>query len=114
MSSRLDGVQDWEELAAAAKYRASQLARRCQISDRQLRRFFLEKFGVTPQDWISQLRLRKAPLLISTGQSIKVTAFELGFKQPSHFCREFKRVYGSSPRTYILVRSSSKGLQAAG
>jgi len=106
MSSRLDCVQDWEELAAEAKYEASKLAQRCQISDRQLRRFFLEKFGVTAQDWISQLRLRKAPLFISTGHSIKVTAFELGFKQPSHFCREFKRVYGLSPRTYILVHGT--------
>jgi AraC-like DNA-binding protein len=106
MSSRLDCFHNWEALAAEAGYQPLGLAERCQVSERQLRRFFLERFGTTAQNWVSQLRLKKAVMLICSGHSVKLTAFELGFKQPSHFCRVFKRVYGMTPRTYILAHST--------
>jgi len=111
MSSRLDWIQDWDGLAADAKYQPRQLAQTCQISERQLCRFILGKFGRTTGRWLFEVRMQKAPLLLLTKQTSKMTAFELGFKQPSHFCREFKRVYGMSPRTYILL---SNTLQQSG
>jgi hypothetical protein len=38
MSSRLDGVKDWEGLAKAVGYTVSGLAKKLQCTDRQLRR----------------------------------------------------------------------------
>jgi AraC-like DNA-binding protein len=88
---------DWEELAEAANYRAKYLAACRGISLRKLERDFLAQTGKSPQQWLNDLRLRKAPGLIAHGLSMKEVAFRLGFKQLSHFSREFKRFHGVPP-----------------
>ena len=41
MKSRLCQITDWAEPARAANYRASELAKECGVSTRELERFFL-------------------------------------------------------------------------
>jgi AraC-like DNA-binding protein len=100
MSSRLLRVTDWEELATNANYEPEQLAALCSISLRQLERFFKLKFEKNPAAWIRDLKCGRAATLISSGYSTKAAALEVGFASASHFCREFKKVYGSSPQTF--------------
>jgi transcriptional regulator GlxA family with amidase domain len=54
MNSRLDSVTDWNERAQRLKYRVGPLAKDCRINKRQLLRFFLFKFGSSPQDWLTE------------------------------------------------------------
>jgi AraC-like DNA-binding protein len=49
---------------------------------------------------LRHLRLNKAKELLRQGWTIKSTAYELGFKQPSHFSREFKRQTGTAPASF--------------
>jgi len=106
MASRLDYIRDWESFAKAANYDPSRVARNCNVSLRQLERFFRLKFGTAPKAWIDQQRLHEAMLLISSGESVKTTAYMLGFKQSSHLSRMFKQHYGMSPRAYVSSRVS--------
>lgn len=98
MSSRLDRITNWEEQARLAHYRASEMAKLIQVSGRHLRRYFLAMFGVSPQQWIDRVRFREAHRLIVMGESVKSTAYSLGFKQSSHFCASFRRAFGATPR----------------
>jgi AraC-like DNA-binding protein len=41
-----------------------------------------------------------AKQLIAQGYSNKAAAAELKFSSESHFCREFKKVFGTSPQTF--------------
>jgi AraC-like DNA-binding protein len=97
MSSRLEYVQQWESLAENAGYRPSDLAALCQISLRTLERHFQKNYGVTVSLWLRELRLGKAYQGLLTGKSVKEVAYEQGYKQVSHFSREFKNHFGVSP-----------------
>ena len=105
MSSRLEFVQQWEALAVQAGYRPSDLAALCQISLRTLERHFQKNYGVTVSQWMRELRLGKAYQTLIQGKSVKEAAFDHGYKQVSHFSREFKNHFGVSP-SFLLTRNS--------
>ena len=48
--------------------------------------------------------------LLSRGWSNKAVAAELGFADESHFCHEFKRIYGCSPQ-WLAPLYRQSGLQ---
>jgi transcriptional regulator GlxA family with amidase domain len=90
--NRMD-IQDrkeWRRLAEDAGYRAGGLAKILGISQRQLGRYTQTAFGRSTQNWLDQERLAIAPGLLSKTRSVKLAAFSVGFKQISHFSREFK------------------------
>jgi AraC-like DNA-binding protein len=43
------------------------------------------------------VRLNEAAHRVRAGHSVKNVAFDLGYKQLSHFSRDFKRAYGAPP-----------------
>lgn len=103
MVRALVSTQRWEELAEEALYNASRLAQMCHFSTRQLQRVFQRTFGRPPQDWLNHQRMRKAQQLLLGGQPVKAIAFELGFKQPSHFCRQFKSWNNMTPSEFVFA-----------
>ena len=107
MSSRLGFVQEWDVLAQKAGYRARELADLCQASLRTLERYFQKHYGVTVSEWLRELRLNQAYSVLKTGKSVKEVAFEHGYKQVSHFSREFKSHFGVSPS--FLSAPQSRG-----
>jgi AraC family transcriptional regulator len=92
---------NWEKLAQAAHYNAQELAKLCDISTRQLQRHFRFRFRCSPQSWLNHRRLLVAEGLLLSGDSVKKVAFDLGFKQPSHFCRQFKSRKNMTPSQFI-------------
>ena len=60
-----------------------------------------EKGGSAPQKWLNDLRLQEAPRRLLQGHHVKEVAFELGFAHPSHFIREFRRVYYCTPFEFV-------------
>jgi AraC-like DNA-binding protein len=100
MRAHLLKIAEWEHLARQAKYQPATMAALCPISLRHLERFFSVQFNKTPKEWTRELRARIARKLIAAGWSNKAIAAELHFASQSHFCREFKRVYGFSPQTF--------------
>ena len=105
MGSRLDRVTDWTGLATRARYNAKDLAAQCKVSLRQLERYCKVAFKRAPEAWLNEMRLREAENLLRRGLSIKEISFLLGFKQVSHFCREFKRHKGRRPNDCLGLDS---------
>jgi AraC family transcriptional regulator, exoenzyme S synthesis regulatory protein ExsA len=99
MKSRLDTITNWAELAADANYRVEPLAELCHISISQLERYFRFKLSTTPHRWMIELRL--GPFAQPQGtRSIKESAAEAGYTRPCNYSRDFKKVFGLSPRNY--------------
>ncbi len=61
-------------------------------------RLFKKYVGVSPMQYAINMRLKRAMTLLSRKDiSISAVAVQSGFSDLSEFCRQFKRLYGSSP-----------------
>ncbi len=93
-------MQGWEEVAKEAEFNPSRMASLCSISERQLQRIFKRHLHCTPSRWLRDLQCRLARELVAQGYSSKAAAAELKFASESHFCREFKKVFGHPPQSF--------------
>src|SRR5215208_530491 len=107
MGSRLARIMDFETLARKANYRAGTFADLCKVSTRQFERYCKITLKKTPQSWLNELRLSEAQRLLGQGLTVKEIAFSLGYKQPSHFCRQFKNLTGTTPNGFSTKRQCS-------
>jgi signal transduction histidine kinase/ligand-binding sensor domain-containing protein/DNA-binding response OmpR family regulator len=58
--------------------------------------------GMTPNDFIRLIRLRKAVELLSRGElSIKEICYQTGFNNPSYFTKCFRKQFGKLPKDFI-------------
>lgn len=92
-------IEQWEQVAREAEFNAAKMASLCSISERQLQRLFRRHLHCTPSHWLRELQCRLARDLIIQGYSNKAAANALKFANESHFCREFKKVFGTSPQS---------------
>jgi AraC-like DNA-binding protein len=111
MHSKLDFIADWKVIVQDGNYEPSRVAEKCNVSLRQLERFFQARFGLTPKAWMDELRFQQAIELISAGEPVKSTAYKLGFKQPTHFSRAFRQLSGMSPRAYASQLVETRNIE---
>lgn len=84
------------------------LARKCNVSARQLHRLFLQQTSSPPLGYVQQQRVNKAMLLLSqTDLPVKEIAQAVGCDDAYYFSRLFKQHAGSSPRGY---RQAKRGM----
>lgn len=77
------------------------LAEKIHISEVYFRRIFKESFGITPKQFILDIRIKKAKQLISYNElNITKIAELCGFSTVYHFCRAFKEKTGLTPTEY--------------
>jgi AraC-like DNA-binding protein len=101
VNSRLKRIKDWAGLAQRANYCAETLAQQLGFSRRQLTRFLKEEFGKSSTEWLNELRQQRAMELVSECRSVKELADKLGYKQASHFSREFHKYHGFPPGYFV-------------
>jgi len=78
------------------------LAEKCNISESYFRKLFQRGFGISPVEYMRQMRLHYAKELLDSGEYSVSAASEIsGFRDLSYFSREFKKVYGLSPAAYL-------------
>ncbi len=71
------------------------------LSASRFHSLFLDATGQSPLDYLTRIRLKRAQeLLLSTGDQVQDIAHKVGFRDPFHFTRMFKRFTGQSPRSY--------------
>lgn len=76
------------------------------LSTSRFAHLFREQTGVPPARYLHALRMQRARTLVEdTFLSIKEVMLEVGFSDPSHFARDFRRFHGCSPTE--LRRSDS-------
>ena len=100
MASRLDLVQSWEHLAREYGYQIQEIAKHQHVSERQLRRYLRQRFGVTAKEWLDALRAHDAAEHLARGDLVKTVSGDLKFKQRSHFSKFVKRLLGTAPSKY--------------
>ncbi|TMS56906.1 GlxA family transcriptional regulator [Imbroritus primus] len=84
-----------------------ELARKLDMSVRQLERLFKEATGSSPQAYAKAIRLRIAGwMLRHSDKTVSAIASSCGFSDASHMGREFRNAYGLSPGAYRAAGSA--------
>lgn len=81
----------------------AELAKVCHMSTSDFERKFTEAYGITPHNYIRNLRVRLSchPLVFSHKRLSEI-AMDFGFADQSHFTNEFHRLMGEAPGAYRL------------
>lgn len=70
-------------------------------SEQYVCRRFRELLGVSPKQYLMQLRLRHtAQKLLSSNDAIYQIAFSCGFTDINNFCKQFRGEFGCTPGQY--------------
>ena len=64
-------------------------------------RVFKEEVNLTPHQYILMQRVNKAKDLIISGQTLVQASLNVGFNDQSHFIRNFRKMYGYSPKMLL-------------
>jgi AraC-like DNA-binding protein len=77
------------------------LATRADLSVSQMQREFSKHFGITPTNYIREVRIGMARHLLETSDlAVSRVALDCGFYDQSHFNHHFKTLTGLTPRQY--------------
>ena len=81
--------------------RPSQMASLTGLSISHFYALFRKETGTVPATYVRRLRFERARDLLSNPRlSVKEITHLVGVDDLSHFVRDFKKVYGMSPRSY--------------
>lgn len=76
------------------------LADQAGMSRAVFHRRFKESTTMSPIQFVKSMRLNRAAMKIAQGKTVNEAAWDVGYASPSQFSREFKRMYGQSPRQW--------------
>jgi AraC-like DNA-binding protein len=75
------------------------------LTERTLRRYFREHFGLSPLQYDRARRLNYARRMLANGSTINATvteaALNTGFEQLGRFSRDFRSLFGVSPSVFV-------------
>jgi signal transduction histidine kinase/DNA-binding response OmpR family regulator len=96
-----------EENLSDPTFGIQQLTDKVFLSERQLRRKLNNLTGLTSVEFIRQIRLQQAKLLIEQHAytTISEVAAAVGFNNPAYFTRLFNKMFGSSPQEIMKADS---------
>lgn len=100
LSSRLDEVVTIDEMAAQVG-----------MSRAVLHRKFKQATSMSPIQFVKSMRLNSAAMKIASGVNVSTAAMDVGYISSSQFSREFKRMYGQSPKQWSQAQQTSEALQ---
>lgn len=81
-------------------HQLEQLAQEAQMSRYQLLRAFKHHYGLPPHAYLMDEKIKRAKVMLKSGQEIADVALELGFSDQAHFQRQFKKKIAVTPKFY--------------
>lgn len=96
----INDIKKQLELHPENKLSVAEMAQNAFISKYHFIRSFKTEVGLTPHQFQTQNRIRKAQRLIHEMESIAEVALTTGFYDQSHFIKQFEKHVGLSPLTY--------------
>ena len=77
------------------------IGEQCAMSEKQLYRLMKKHLGITPSEYIRNVRMQKATMLLSQKYfTVSEVAYMVGFSAPSYFSKCFQEHYGVAPSNY--------------
>lgn len=100
-SRRIEPITEYIRTHYAEDLTLSETAARFYTTPSYLSRIFPEETGRKFSEYLISCRLKGAVYLLNnTNKKISEIAAETGFHSDNHFCKTFKKAFGTSPRRY--------------
>ena len=107
MPEAVERAASYMENHSAEEIGLDEIAQAAHLSKYHLSRQFKSKIGLSPYEYLLNLRLNRAKeLLVTTGLSVSEISRQCGFVNQSGFLRLFKRVQGCTPLQYRKLRGA--------
>ena len=87
------------------------LSRAAGLSPFHLIRVFQRHTGLTPHNFLTQQRVRRARALLAAGNPVADTALAVGFFDQSHLTHHFRRITGVTPGRYRKIFQDDSALR---
>lgn len=81
-----------------------ELAAHVGMSRAVFHRKFKQTTTMSPMQFVKSMRLNKAAMQIASGISVNEAAMGVGYISTSQFSREFKRMFGDSPKRWSQIK----------
>lgn len=99
----------------AEPLRVSELAESANMSESALYHTFKEVTRMSPMQYQKKLRLHEARrLMLSEGLEASTASYKVGYESPSHFSREYSRLFGAPPRADVMKLRGGERQMAVG
>jgi AraC-like DNA-binding protein len=85
------------------------MAARAHMSRAVFHRRFKQATSMSPIQFVKSMRLNTAAMKIAEAVTVNEATMDVGYVSPSQFSREFKRMYGQSPRRWSDAQQHSVG-----
>ena len=85
------------------------MAARAGMSRAVFHRKFKQATTMAPIQFVKSMRLNHAAMKIAGGMTVNEAAVDVGYVSPSQFSREFKRMFGQSPRQWSRAQQLPVG-----
>jgi AraC-like DNA-binding protein len=87
----------------------ARIATRLKVSHEHLSRQFRRDFGMSPRQYLHQLRVADAPLFLARGEAIADVSQEIGYGDLSRFYKQFRKRTKTSPGVCRKMVTPSRG-----
>lgn len=98
--SHLRAAAGWIDQHYTEDITLKETADRVYLSESYLSRLFKRTLGLTFTEYLTQVRLDYAALLLRSGQRVTETASKAGFRSTNSFIQAFKQTYQKTPGQY--------------
>jgi transcriptional regulator GlxA family with amidase domain len=115
LDPRVTWIVDYMQRHLAEPLTIRVLAGQVNLSPSRFRTLFVVQTGVAPMRYLQRARLRRARLLLErTFLSVKEVMALVGYSNPSHFARDFRREHGAPPSEIRAAGSPQSGSPSLG
>ncbi len=93
----------------AEPLRVGQLAESANMSESTLYHNFKQVTRMSPLQFQKKLRLHEARrLMLMEGLEAATASYRVGYESPSHFSREYSRLFGAPPKTDVALLQGAR------
>jgi len=97
----LETIQKFIDQNMSRPISLGELAEQIQMTPNKFSKLFRTSFGGSPYNYLNGIKMQQARAMLEEKKdSIIQVGIQVGFENPSHFSRVFKKYYGMSPRSY--------------
>lgn len=103
-ANRISKAISWLRRHYSEPLNIEELAAHVQMSTTTLYHHFRKHTSMSPLQYQKWLRLNEAQrLMLNNNSDASSAAFQVGYESPSHFSRDYTRLFGMSPKRHIEI-----------